>query len=81
MNSYVWNTSESDFYSYEATKAVTNKAQKKIWGFNGIWTHDLRDTDVMLGYQLRAMALLVAGQEWVQFILVIWREWNDMCMV
>ena len=37
------NTSESDPRSYEATKAVTKKAQK-----NGIRTHDLRDTDAML---------------------------------
>ena len=29
------NTSESDPCSYEATKAVTNKLQKKVRGFNG----------------------------------------------
>ena len=27
------NTSESDLHSYEATKAVAKKAQKKVWGF------------------------------------------------
>ena len=34
------NTSESDPRSYVVTLAVTNKAQKKFWGFNGIQTHD-----------------------------------------
>ena len=28
------NTSESDHCSYEATLAVTNKAQKKFWDYN-----------------------------------------------
>ena len=69
------NTSESDPHSYEATKAVAKKAQKKFWGFNGIRTHDLRDTGAML-YQLSYEALLVVGQEWVQFIPVMWREWD-----
>ena len=32
-------------------KAVAKKAQKKIWGSNGIETHDLCDTGAML-YQL-----------------------------
>ena len=41
-------TSESGPCSYEVTKAVTNKAQNKFWGFNGIQTHDLHDTGVML---------------------------------
>ena len=59
MNSYVWNTSESDLYSYEATKAVTNKAQKKSEASMEFEPM----TSVILGYQLRAMALLVAGQE------------------
>ena len=45
------NTSESDPRNYEATKAVAKKAQKKSWGFNGIWTHNLHDTAAML-YQL-----------------------------
>ena len=47
---------ESDPHSYEATKAVAKKA------FNGIRTHDLRDTSVML-YQLSYEASLEAGQE------------------
>ena len=55
--------------SYQATKAIAKKAQKKFWGFKGIGTHDLRDT------------VLGVGQEWVQFIPVIWREWNDVYMV
>ena len=45
------NRSERDLRSYEVTWAITNKAQKKIWGSNGIRTHDLRDTSAML-YQL-----------------------------
>ena len=44
---HVQNTSESDSYSYEATKAVA-KAQKKFWGFNRIRAHDLCDTGAML---------------------------------
>ena len=66
-----YNTNESDPHSYEATKAVGKKAQKKVWGFNGIRTHELRDTGAML-YQLS----YEAGQVWVQFIPVIWREWD-----
>ena len=62
--------------SYEVTlTAVTNKAQKKFWGSNGIPTHDLHDTGAML-YQLSYEASLEAGQVWVQFIPVIWRECN-----
>ena len=40
---------------------VTNKAQKKFWGSNGIRTHDLRNTGAML-YQLSYEASLEAGQ-------------------
>ena len=39
---------ESELRSCEATKAVAKDAQKNTWGFNGIWTHDLRDTSAML---------------------------------
>ena len=47
-----WNnnvfTNENHSHSYEATiKAVAKKAQKKFWGFNGIWTHDLCDTSAI----------------------------------
>ena len=42
-------------------------ADKKIWGFNGNWTHDLRDTSAML-YQLSYEASLEAGQDLVHFI-------------
>ena len=28
--------------------AITSKAQKKFWGYNGIWTHDLRGTSATL---------------------------------
>ena len=73
------NTSESDPRSYGATKAVTNKAPQKIWGSNGIRTHDFRNTRAML-YQLSSEALLEAGQVQIQFIPVIWREWHDVCM-
>ena len=57
-----------------------NKTQKKFWGSNRIWTHDLHDTGVML-YQLSYEASLEAGQEGVQFIPVIWREWHDVYMI
>ena len=40
--------SERDLRSCEVTYTVTNKAQKKFWGFNGIRTHDLHDTGAML---------------------------------
>ena len=52
------NTSETDPRSYEATKAVANESPEKFWGFNGIRSHDLRDTGAML-YQLSYEALLV----------------------
>ena len=51
---------ESDPHSCEATQAVANKAQKKSV-FNGIRTHDLSDTGVML-YLLSYEASLEAGQ-------------------
>ena len=40
----------------------------------------LRDTGAML-YQLSCKALLEAGQERVQFIPIIWREWDDLHMI
>ena len=40
--------SESDPCSCEATKAVAKKARKKVWGFSGNRTHDLRDAGAML---------------------------------
>ena len=49
------------------TVKPTKKTQKQFWGFNRIWTHDLRDTGAML-YQLSYEASLEAGQVWVQFI-------------
>ena len=77
---WIENTSESYLPSYKATYAVAKKAQKKIWGFNGTRTHDLHDTGALL-YQLSYMyEALEAGQEQVQFIPVLWREWNDMYM-
>ena len=48
---WIKNRSEWDLHSCEVTWAGTNKAQKKFWGSNGIWTHDLCDTGAML-YQL-----------------------------
>ena len=42
---WIENTSETDPRSYEATKAVTMKAQKEFRCFNGIRSHDLCDTD------------------------------------
>ena len=41
--------------------------KKEIWSFNGIWTHDLRNTGAML-CQLSYEASPEAGQERVQFI-------------
>ena len=73
-------TSESDPRSYKVTKAVTNKAQKKFWGSNGIRTHDLRDAGAML-YRLGYEASIEAGQELVKFIPVIWREWHGVYMI
>ena len=46
----------------------TNKAQKQIWGSNGIWTHDLHDTSVMI-YQLSYEASFEAGQVRIHFNL------------
>ena len=69
------NTSESEPHIY-----VVTWAQKKFWGSNGIWAHDLHDTSAML-YQLDYAALLEAGQVWVQFIPLIWREWHDVYMI
>ena len=62
--------SERDLRSCEVTEAVTNKAQKKFWGSNGIRTHDLHDTGAML-YWLSYEALPEAAQVQVQFIPVI----------
>ena len=55
-------------------KQLQRKPPKKLWGSNGIWNHDLRDTGRPTLYQLSYEASLEAGQEWVQFIPVIWRE-------
>ena len=41
--------------------------------------HDFRDTGAML-YRQSCEASLEVGQVWVQFILVIRREWNDVHM-
>ena len=70
MCTVVRERSESDYDSYEATKAVAKNVQKHFWGFNGIWTHDICDTGATL-YQLSYEALLGAGQVRVQFVPVI----------
>ena len=44
-----------------------------FWGSNGIRTHDLRDTGVMI-YRLSYEASPEAGQVQVQLMPVIWRE-------
>ena len=74
-----FNRCESDLCSCEATKAVAKKVQENIRGFNGIWTHYLRDTGAML-YQLSSEASLEAGQEQIQVIPVMWREWGVVCI-
>ena len=60
--------------------AVANKKKPKFWVSNGIQTHDLRDTDVRL-YRLSYEASPKAGQVQVQFIPVIWREWDYVYMI
>ena len=50
-------------------KQLQSKALKKIQGFNGIRTHDLRDTGPALK-PLSYEALWEQGQVWVQFIPV-----------
>ena len=77
---WIKNGSESDPRSYEVNfTAVTNKAQKKFQGSNGIRTHHLHDIGAML-YWLSYEASLEAGQVLVQFIPIIWREWHDVYM-
>ena len=71
---------ERDLRSCEVTEAVTNKAQKKFWGSNGIRTHDLRDTGAMI-YRLSYEASPEAGQVRVQFIPIIWRERCEVYMI
>ena len=44
-------------------------SQKKFWGSNGIWTHDLCDTGTML-YQLSYKALLESGQVQVHIFFI-----------
>ena len=62
---WIENTSKDDPRCHEATKGVTNRDQKKFWGFNRIQTHDLHDTSVTL-YQLSYEVFLGLGvrQEW-----------------
>ena len=54
------------------------KAQKKFWGSNGIRTHDLRDTGVIL-YQLSCEASLEASQVRVRFNL-LYEENEVICI-
>ena len=61
-------------------KQLQRKHRTILWGFNGIRKIDLRYTSVML-YQLSYEALMEPGQEQVQFIPVIWREWCDVYTV
>ena len=68
-------TSESD---PQLWSKGAKKAQKKFWGFNGIWTNDLHNTGAML-YQLSYEACLGVGQEWVQYLYLLYEE-NDMCI-
>ena len=73
---WIKNTSESDPHSYEVTEAVTNKAKKKLWGSNGVWTHDLHDTSAML-YQLSYMYKPCWKQVKCEFNLYS-LEWHDV---
>ena len=68
-------TSERDL------RRIAKKAQKNTWDSNEIGTNDPHDTGLML-YQLSYETSLEAvGQERVQFVLVVWREWNEACMI
>ena len=67
------NGRESDLRSCEVTYAVTNKAQKKIWGFNGIQTHDLRDTGAML-YRLSYEASLLCSACLANFLVQMFKN-------
>ena len=74
---WIKNASESDPCSYEVTKAVAKKAQKKFWGFNKIWTHDLCDTGAML-YQLSyetLQNLLLSVGALTYYLTIIHQRW------
>ena len=77
---WIKNRRENDLLSCEVTKKLQTKwsykqsAETKIWGLNGIRTHDLRDTGAML-YRLNYEASTGAGQLRVQFIPVIKFIW------
>ena len=58
-------------------KQLQSKALKKIQGFNGIRTHDLRDTGPALCHWAMK-ALWEQGQVWVQFIPVTGWEWDNL---
>ena len=73
---WIKNRSESDLRSYEATKAVAKKTQKKFWGFNGTWTPDLCDTGEML-YQLSYEASYKQVKS--EFDLYLLYEESEMC--
>ena len=75
------NTSESDPRSYEVTKAVTNKTQKKFWHFNGF--EPMTSAIPVRCSTNWAMneASAEAGQVQVQFIPVIWWEWYEVYMI
>ena len=68
------------YYVYIEIKVIFTVVKQLLKGFNGIWTYDLRDTGAML-YRLIYEALLETGQEQVQLIPVIWREWDNVRMI
>ena len=72
---WIENTSEIYPRSYEATKAVVKKSQKKSEASKGIWTHDLRHVLVQCSTNWAMKPLLVGGQVQVQFIAIEWREY------
>ena len=73
-----WCVYDKDHIS--ALQINLKKAPQKFWGSNGIQTYDLDDTGAML-YRPSYEALLEAGQVWVLFIPVIWREWGVVYMI
>ena len=75
---YKWKWSSQLWSNFSRT--FTNKAQEKlkVWGSNGIWTHDLHDTGAML-YQLSYEASLEADQMRVQ-LYALYEENDMMCI-
>ena len=76
---WIKNRRESDLCSCEETYAVTNKAQKKNSEASMGFKHMTSTILVrILLYWLSYEASQEAGQVWVLFTPVIWREWCEV---